>query len=76
MSLETFNGMPAGQLGDIAWRKAKASGSDGNCVEIARLHDGFAVRNSRDPAGAALVFNRGEMEAFIAGAKNGEFDEM
>lgn len=68
--------MPAGRLGDVAWRKASFSGTSGNCVEIARLPDGFAVRNSRDPGGAALVFTRDEMAAFITGAKNGEFDTM
>jgi hypothetical protein len=47
----------------------------GNCVEFAHLRDGqVAVRNSRHPAGPALVFTPGEWDAFLAGAKDGEFD--
>jgi hypothetical protein len=46
-------------------------------VEVALLPDGeIAVRNSRFPAGPALVYTRAEIAAFLAGAKDGEFDHM
>jgi hypothetical protein len=46
-------------------------------VEVAPLPDGaIAVRNSRHPSGPALVFTRGEVSAFLAGAKDGEFDDL
>jgi hypothetical protein len=46
-------------------------------VEVARLSDGgVAVRNSRHPAGPALIYTRAEVEAFLAGVKNGEFDYL
>jgi hypothetical protein len=55
--------------------KSSFSGPTGNCVEIALLAaGGVAVRNSRDPAGPALVFTRAEWDAFVCGAKDGEFD--
>ena len=41
------------------------------------LPDGaIAVRNSRDPAGPALVYTRAEVAAFLTGVKNGEFDDL
>ncbi|CAM3080277.1 DUF397 domain-containing protein [Saccharomonospora xinjiangensis] len=64
-------------LAGLAWRKSSYSGSMGNCVEVARLSTGdVAVRNSRDPHGAALVYTKAEIAAFLAGAKDGEFDDL
>ncbi len=55
--------------------KSRHSAADGNCVELAALVGGeVAVRNSRDPQGPALVYAQEEIVAFIAGAKDGEFD--
>jgi hypothetical protein len=69
------NGMPATDL-EVTWRKSSRSGpTGGNCVEIAQLSDGsVAVRNSRFPAGPALIFTTAEWNAFMGGAKDGEFD--
>ena len=72
-----YNGMPAAYISTGAWRKSSKSNSQGNCVELAALPDGsIAVRNSRYPQGPALVYTRGEIGALIAGAKNGEFDDL
>jgi hypothetical protein len=70
------NGMPAADLPAGTWRKSRRSGPQGgNCVEIAQLADGqVAIRNSRHPAGPALVFSPGEWAAFVGGAKDGDFD--
>ncbi|HVW40662.1 MAG TPA: DUF397 domain-containing protein [Amycolatopsis sp.] len=71
------NGMPADLLTGVTWRKSKRSGALGNCVEVATLHTGdIAVRNSRFPDGPALVYTRAEIAAFVAGAKDGEFDDV
>jgi hypothetical protein len=44
---------------------------------VAELANGeIAVRNSRNPAGPALIYTRAEIAAFLAGAKNGEFDDL
>lgn len=65
------------RLDAAAWRKSRHSNPSGNCVEIAELPDGsVAVRNSRFPAGPALVYTRAEFAAFLAGARDGEFDNM
>jgi Domain of unknown function (DUF397) len=71
------NDMSAASLAGAAWRKSRRSGQLGNCVETAVLDSGdIAMRNSRYPDGPALIFTRDEMAAFLAGAKNGEFDDV
>ena len=57
------------------WVKSSYSGpTGGNCVEVAFLADGdVAMRNSRDPDGPALIFTRAEWDAFLGGAREGEF---
>jgi hypothetical protein len=74
---EPYNGMPATGLGDINWLKSRHSNPSGNCVEIACLPGGeIAVRNSRFPGGPVLLYTQAEVAAFVAGAKDGEFDGM
>ncbi len=71
------NGMSADELGGVTWRKSQRSNSQGNCVEMAQLHDGsVAMRNSRHPHGPALVYTQAEVEAMILGAKDGDFDYL
>jgi hypothetical protein len=71
------NGMSAADLAGVTWRKSRRSGQLGNCVEAAVLDSGdVAVRNSRHPSGPALIFTHDEMTAFLAGARDGEFDDL
>ena len=59
------------------WRKSSYSNSQGNCVEFAALGDGnVAMRHSRDPQGPAIIYTRPEIQAMLAGAKDGEFDDL
>jgi hypothetical protein len=76
MSQPIRKGMPAADLAGVRWRKSRYSGQLGNCLETAMLPGGqVAMRNSRDPGGPELIFSRDEMAAFLAGAKDGEFDD-
>lgn len=62
---------------NLAWRKSSHSGANGNCVEFAPAGDEVvAVRNSRDPHGAVLMFPRDAVGALIEGVKAGEFDDL
>jgi Domain of unknown function (DUF397) len=69
-SADTADGTSAdaSELRDARWRKSSFSGpTGGNCVETAALAQGrIAVRNSRFPAGPALVFTAGAWAAFIS----------
>jgi hypothetical protein len=64
-----------GQSG-LEWTKSRKSQSIGMCFEVAEDHRGVLVRNSRTPEDGALVFTRGEFEAFVDGCRHGEFDRF
>jgi hypothetical protein len=62
-------------LDNAVWRKSTRSGpySD-NCVEVAFVGGAIALRDSKNPTGPALIFTPAEWDAFVEGAKDGEFD--
>jgi hypothetical protein len=71
------NGIAAGRLQGVTWQKSGRSGPNGNCVECAALPGGeVAMRNSRDPEGPALIYTPAEIEAFILGVRDGDFDNL
>jgi hypothetical protein len=57
------------------WQKSSYSANAGNCVEVARNLPGLvAVRDSKDPAGPALIFTLAEWQAFTANVQTGRFE--
>jgi hypothetical protein len=62
-------------LSDAQWLKSTRSGPTvDNCVEVAFVDGAIAVRDAKNPAGPALIFTAAEWDAFVGGAKDGEFD--
>jgi hypothetical protein len=61
------------------WRKSSFCNADsvtGNCVEVSPIGDGGAlVRNTHRP-NEVCAFTSQEWEAFLAGVKAGEFDDL
>lgn len=62
-------------LSGARWFKSSRSQGQDACVEVAHLNGGrVGVRDSKNPGGGALVFTSSEWDAFLAGARGGEFD--
>lgn len=57
-------------LARVEWRTA----AEGGDIEVGFVDDLIGMRSAREPGGPVLVFTPGEWEAFLAGAKDGEFD--
>ncbi|MCG5216159.1 DUF397 domain-containing protein [Streptosporangium sp. KLBMP 9127] len=66
----------AAELETAQWRKASASGANGgDCIEIAPLTgDRVGIRDTERPDLVPWVVRGGVFRAFVAGAKQGEFD--
>lgn len=63
-------------LSRAKWRKSSYStGSNGGCVEIATNIAGVAaVRDSKNPAGGALIVPRAAWASFLAEVTRGRYD--
>jgi hypothetical protein len=59
----------------LDWVKASRSYGHGECVELAADGEMIRLRDSKDPA-THLLFTRREIEAFVDGARRGEFDHL
>jgi hypothetical protein len=60
-------------LTDVTWRKSSYSNPDGGeCIEVSdNLPALVPVRDSKAPAGPALVFEAGAWSSFITAVKDG-----
>jgi hypothetical protein len=76
--MKTDQHLSPGELTGIRWRvSSRSSSGGGQCVEAGPLSDGsgrVAVRHSHHPEGSVIVYTQAEWEAFLGGAKDGEFD--
>jgi hypothetical protein len=67
--------MPS-ESNQLRWVKARQSIPSGACVELARVGDNIALRDSKNPDVAPFLYTIDEMAAFLSGAKEGEFDHL
>ncbi|GAA0547014.1 hypothetical protein GCM10010172_30950 [Paractinoplanes ferrugineus] len=57
------------------WFKSGRSGGGSDCVEVCYLEGGgVKVRNSKRPDAGTLQFTDSEFDAWVGGAKDGDFD--
>jgi hypothetical protein len=61
------------KLSTTRWHKSSRSGANG-CVEVLLEEGRVAVRDAKDPSGPILHFTAHEWQAFLDGARDGEFD--
>ncbi|MDH2428743.1 DUF397 domain-containing protein [Sphaerisporangium sp. TRM90804] len=60
------------ELGQARWRKSSFSGGDGsNCVEVAHLAGGKALRDSKNRTGPVLLVPHAEWTAFLDDLRTG-----
>ena len=80
----TDSGLPPEAMGNFKWhntthavwmRSSLSKESSEAIVEVAEFDDGFrAVRDGKSPEKGTLFFTPAEWEAFVLGARDGEFD--
>ncbi|NRQ40038.1 DUF397 domain-containing protein [Nonomuraea sp. NN258] len=67
---------PVAELETAAWRKSSYSGANGgDCIEVAALSgDRVGIRDTEQPGVEPWVVRGSVFRAFVAAAKDGEFD--
>ncbi|MFI9329531.1 DUF397 domain-containing protein [Kitasatospora sp. NPDC052868] len=62
-------------MNQLNWQKSSFSGERANCVEIATDGDLVHIRESDDPSNVVTT-TKAKLDAWIRGAKAGEFDHF
>jgi hypothetical protein len=74
---QPFNGMSARDLPAVGWHHSRRSSPNGNCVELAVLPGRrAAIRDSKDPEGPVLIFDRDAVAGFVDGVRAGFFWQL
>ncbi|KID27985.1 DUF397 domain-containing protein [Prauserella rugosa] len=60
--------------GALAWRKSTYSGGGNDCVEVAFVPGGAAVRDSKNPSGGMLRLSASEWDALLTAVRRGTLD--
>lgn len=63
--------MPDADLSGATWRKSSFSGGGNDCVEIAFVGGGAAVRDSKDPEGGAVRLPASGWRGLLAAVRAG-----
>ncbi|MFB7114104.1 DUF397 domain-containing protein [Streptomyces sp. NPDC056291] len=65
--------IPDSSSADFAWMKSSYSGGNGDCIEVARgaIPAALPVRDSKRPAGPAVVFGDTAWGGFVDAVKRG-----
>lgn len=61
-------------LAALTWRKSTHSGGGNDCVEVAFLPGGVAVRDSKNPGADILRVSAPEWDALLTAARGGALD--
>ncbi|MGJ7908820.1 DUF397 domain-containing protein [Actinopolyspora sp. H202] len=56
------------------WQKSSRSNQHSHCVEVARTHDGAAVRDTKNRAAGHFTTTHQQWAAFIDALKSNRFD--
>lgn len=67
--------MGAPEQTGLSWIKASKSYGGNACVELAPCGEAILLRHSKSP-NVLLSYSWAEIDAFIDGAKRGEFDHL
>jgi uncharacterized protein DUF397 len=56
------------------WRKSSRSANTDNCVEVGRVGDGAAVRDTKDRGAGYFTATGAQWRSFLSAVKAGRFD--
>jgi hypothetical protein len=65
-----FYAVGSSEAAPLDWRKSTFSWANGDCVQVASRSRGVVrVRDTKDPRGPMLAFDRGQWNAFVGAVR-------